>query len=494
MDIRFSQMQPVQGKSGSAISVDGSSNPNARRRRFFGNSSFAYLALVIVPLIAFACIIMAGKAFPPPVGIAASANRTTAAPIVFSLSILLGQVAVVIATARIFGILMRCIGQPQVIGEMISGLVLGPSLLGWAWPAGYECLFPGGVARLNSLSQIGLVLFMFLVGLELDLKHVRARFRQILVVSHAGMALPILGAGILAPFLYHDYVPAGKTFIEFALFFACAMSVTAFPVLVRILAERGLTASNLGITSIACASMADVTAWGILAVVVALERGAGNVSVIFWHIVVGAAAYIGVMFLAVRPALAFLWRRAAARDGVLNSNEFSLIILVILISSLYTEWLDIHGIFGAFVAGVIMPRDERLQSAIRTRFEDILVLLLLPLFFAFTGLRTNIGLLTTPQDWWFMGLIIVVAVTGKLGGSAVAARATGVGWRESTALGVLMNSRGLMELVLLTIGLQDGVITPALFTMMVIMAVVTTMMTAPLLALVVPKTALAPAK
>ena len=460
------------------------------KRPSFRNHFLVYAALVIIPVVVFAWIIFVGRALPPSIGIAASVNDpASTTPIVFSLPILLTQVAVVIAVARVFGLLLRRIGQPQVIGEMIAGLALGPSFLGWAWPAGYEYIFPGGVAWLNSLSQIGLVLFMFLVGLELDLKSVQDRARQILVVSHAGMALPILGGGILSLFLYHDYSPSGKTFIEFALFFACAMSVTAFPVLVRILAERGLTATNLGITSTACASVADVTAWGMLAVVVALERGSGNASTIFWHILVGMAIYASIMFLLIRPALAYLWRKTAAHGEILGHNKFSLVILVILVSSLGTELLNIHAIFGAFIAGVIMPRDERLRSAIRIRFDDLLVVLLLPLFFAFTGLRTNIGLLTMSSDWCFLLLIILVAVAGKLGGTAIAARATGIGWREAGALGVLMNTRGLMELVLLTIGLQDGVITPALFTMMVIMAIVTTMMTTPMLSRIVPSAA-----
>jgi Kef-type K+ transport system membrane component KefB len=446
--------------------------------------------MVIVPAIAFVWIVIFGRTLPPSVGIAASvtdpASKTL---IVFSLPILLAQVAVVIAVARIFGFLLHRIGQPQVIGEMLAGLALGPSFFGWAWPAGYECVFPGGVARLNSLSQIGLVLFMFLVGLEINLKNVRARARQILVVSHAGMALPILGAGILSLFLYHDYSPSGNTFIEFALFFACAMSVTAFPVLARILAERNLKATHLGVTAMACASMADVTAWGMLALAIALERGTGSVTTILWHTLVGVAIYLSIMFFVIRPALAYLCRKTAARDGMPGHNAFSLVILVILGSSLATELLNIHAIFGAFIAGVIMPRDERLQSAIRIRFDYLLVVLLLPLFFAFTGLRTNIGLLTMSRDWCFLVLIIAVAIAGKLGGSAVAARATGIGWREAGAIGVLMNSRGLMELVLLTIGLQDGVITPALFTMMVVMAIVTTMMTTPILSRIIPSAA-----
>lgn len=481
-------MQPLEEKSQSIKTslVDG--DGWASKHWSFRKSLAAYAALVIVPLAAFLLILFAGQKLPAPVGVAASRdNAIPAMQAVLRLPVFLAQIAVIIAAARILGVGMRKIGQPRVVGEMIAGLALGPSLLGMVWPAAYAWLFPAGTVRfLNALSQIGLVLFMFLVGLELDLRHVRERARQILVISHAGMALPMLGGGVLALFLYHNYAPPGNDFIEFALFFACAMSVTAFPVLARILAERGLTGTKLGMTAMACASMADVVAWSLLAVAVALERGTGNDLVVLGRILVGAALYLAVMFLLLRPMMAYGWRQALARGGKLDYNLLSLILLVVLVSALFTEAINIHAIFGAFVAGVIMPRDERLQFALRLRLEDILVVLLLPLFFAFTGLRTNVGLLAAPGDWGVAGLILLVAVAGKLGGTALAARAGGLGWREAGALGVLMNSRGLMELVLLTIGLQDGVITPALFTMMVLMAILTTMMTTPLFARMVP--------
>ncbi len=477
-------MQPVREpiKSTKAESV-GTSNADAKRWTL-RNPFFAYAVLVVVPVAAFGMILAAGGRLPSPIGMAASAGNDISAPQTnLRLPLFLAQIAVIMAVSRVLGLVMRKLGQPQVVGEMIAGLALGPSLLGLAWPAAYAWLFPAGTVRfLNALSQIGLVLFMFLVGLELDLRHVRDRARQILVISHAGMALPIFGGGVLALFLYHEYSPPDKTFTEFALFFGCAMSVTAFPVLARILAERGLTATSLGVTSLACASLADVTAWAMLAVVVALERGSGSDLAILGRILVGVTLFLSIMFLVVRPALARFWRRLTARKETLSHNELTLILLIIFASAFATELINIHAIFGAFVAGVIMPRDERLRSAVRARLEDILVVLLLPLFFAFTGLRANVGLLTTPGDLSFALLILLVAVAGKLGGTAIAARATGSGWREAGALGVLMNSRGLMELVLLTIGLQDGVITPALFTMMVLMAIVTTMMTTPILA------------
>lgn len=448
------------------------------------NPYAGYALLVVLPLAAFLLLLFHGQNLPAAIGVALPASAARANG--FSLPILLSQTAVIIAVARIFGFIVHRFGQPQVIGEMIAGVFLGPSFLGWAWPGAYQWVFPGGVARLNSLSQIGIILFIFLVGVELNLKDVRARFRQILVISHAGMALPILGGGILAFFLYHDYAPAGRNFPEFALFFACAMSVTAFPVLARILAERNLTTTPLGALAISCASVADVTAWIMLAVAVALEQGVGSAQAILWRTLAGAAIYLAIMFFVVKPGLAWFWQRSVASGKMLGHNQLSVVILLILFSALSTELLNVHAIFGAFIAGVVMPRDPRLQSAVRLRLEDILVVLLLPLFFAFTGLRTDIGLLSMSRDWYFAFWIILVAIAGKLGGSVVAARTQNIGWREAGALGVLMNSRGLMELVLLTIGLQDGIITPALFTMMVFMTIVTTMMAVPLLSWIMP--------
>lgn len=467
---------PIQSLNASAIG-------HGRIRRFISSSVFVYTILVVIPVAVFVGILFYGVKFPASVGVAAeTAGDISATQAVLKLPVFLAQIAVIIGVARLCGILMRKLGQPQVVGEMIAGLALGPSLLGVAWPSAYSWLFPLGTVRfLNALSQIGLVLFMFLVGLELDLKHIFPRARQIAVVSHAGMALPMLGGGVLAIFLYHNYSPSDTTFAQFTLFFACAMSVTAFPVLARILSERKLTNTALGSTAMACASIADVTAWALLAVAISLERGNGNVPTILWHTLVCAIVFLSVMFFVMRPALAYFWDKMTAKNRPLGRNELSVIILVILLSALSTELFNVHAIFGAFVAGVIMPRDEKLQTEIRQRLEDILIVLLLPLFFAFTGLRTNIGLLTTSSDWCLAALIVLVAVAGKWGGTIVAARASGIRWREAGALGVLMNSRGLMELVLLTIGLQDGVITSALFTMMVLMAVVTTMMTTPIL-------------
>ncbi len=479
------------GDTGNAGDGGGKPLPAAIRPRWHPKAMI-YTVLVMAPVAAFLWIVLSGASMPAAVGIAAAPGAAAAAaPAYLNLSLLLAQITVIIAVARVLGILLKRLGQPQVVGEMIAGLALGPSLLGWVWPDASAWLFPAGTVRyIGVLSQLGIVLFMFLVGLELDLSSLRARGRHILIISHGGMALPMLGGGLLALLLYHDYSTAKTSFMGFSLFLGCAMSVTAFPVLARIIAERGLGATSLGATAMACAAVADVSAWALLAVSVSLERGTGGVCAILLRMGLGAAAFLGVMFFGVRHLLAWYWRKAGTDGKGFNTNGFSLILLVVLLAALATELLNAHAIFGAFVAGVAMPRDAKLGAAIKARMEDLLVVLLLPLFFAFTGLRTNVGLLSTSRDWWLAGLILAVAVAGKLGGSALGARASGICWREAGALGVLMNARGLMELVLLTIGLQDGVITPALFAMMVIMAVVTTMITSPVLARLVPVPAL----
>lgn len=401
----------------------------------------------------------------------------------FHLPLFLAQICVVLLVARGVGALGKRIGQPQVVGEMLAGLLLGPSALGLLSPKGYAALFPtDGVHFINALSQLGLVLYMFLVGMELDLGTLRVRGRQVLVVSTAGIALPMLAGGGLAYFLYAPFSTPQTPFFVFALFLGCAMSVTAFPVLARILTERNLASTPFGNLTLACAAVADVIAWGMLAVIVALAHGAGNAPLLVVTTLVGLAVFLGVMYFFVRPVLRRLWERFRRDDGTVGPDVLALLVVLVLLSALATELLQVHAIFGAFVAGLIMPQEQALRQELRARLEDLMVVLFLPLFFAYTGIRTNVGLIRQPSDWGMTLLIIGVALLGKLGGSTLAAYATGIRGRSAWALGILMNSRGLMELVLLAIGLQYHIISPTLFTMMVLMALVTTMMTTPLLA------------
>jgi Kef-type K+ transport system membrane component KefB len=401
---------------------------------------------------------------------------------------LLIQIIVILVTARAVGWVFRKIHQPQVVGEMLAGILLGPSLLGWLAPQASLVLFPpSSLGFLSTLSQIGLLVFMFLVGLELNPRLIRDRGHTAVITSHASILIPFLLGGILALYLYPRLSDSSVPFTHFALFIGTAMSITAFPVLARILTERKLLRTPIGGIAIACAAIDDVTAWCILAGVVLLVR-ATNAGSSLWLMIFGSIAYIGVMLVVARRALAGLEVRYQQR-GAISKEMVAVILLIVFASGLATEWLGIHALFGAFIAGVVMPKHQGFVRALTDKLEDFTVVLLLPLFFAATGLRTSIGLVSGAEMWSYCALIILVAVVGKFGGATVAGRASGMKWPEATALGVLMNTRGLVELVVLNIGLDIGVISPALFAMMVIMALVTTFMTTPLLELVYPTSA-----
>lgn len=396
------------------------------------------------------------------------------------LLILLIQIAVILIAARVVGYLFRRLHQPQVMGEMAAGILLGPSLLGWLAPGLSAALFPPeSLGFLSAISQFGLLLFMFLVGLELDPKILRGQTRAAVLVSNASIVAPFLLGALLSFYLYPRLAEKGVRFTDFLLFLGVAMSITAFPVLARILSERNLLRTSLGALAITAAAVNDVTGWMILAVVVVLVR-TSDAALPLWLTFLGLLVYLGVMFYPARRALAWI-DRYTHRKGHITHNVLALLLLFVLLSAWTTEWLGVHALFGAFLAGAVMPKSNMIVHGLAERLNDLAVVLLLPIFFAFTGLRASIGLVNGLDMWFFTFLIIFVAVLGKFGGSSLAARWSGLPWRESAALGVLMNTRGLMELVLLNIGLDLGVLSPALFTMMVIMALTTTFMTAPLL-------------
>lgn len=406
-----------------------------------------------------------------------------------NLLLLLVQVGVIVIAARGVGLLFRRIHQPQVMGEMVAGILLGPSFLGWAMPDVSAWLFaPGSLGFLSSISQVGLLVFMFLVGLELNPGLLRGRGHTAVVTSHVSITIPFFLGALLAVFLYPRLSDSGVAFTGFALFMGAAMSVTAFPVLARILTERDLLGTRVGAVTLACAAVDDVTAWCILAGVVVLVRADGA-GLPLWVTVAGSAAFVGLMIVVARRFLAGLQRKYDRLGGVVSQDMLALVLLVALASAWATEWLGIHALFGAFLAGAVMPKGEGFVAALAEKLEDFTVVLFLPLFFAFTGLRTSIGLVSGAEMWGYCALIVAVAVAGKFGGSTMAARLTGMPLRESAALGVLMNTRGLMELVILNVGLEIGVISPALFTMMVLMALVTTFMTTPLLVWIYPQAA-----
>ncbi len=424
------------------------------------------------------------------------------------LGLLLAQLVVILVAARLAGALVRPLGQPPVIGEMLAGIALGPSLLGAVAPQTLAALFPAGrLVPLATLSQVGVLLFMFVVGLRLDLGALRGRARAAVAVSHASIVAPFALGAALAPRLHPEFAPAGVGLLPFTLFTGAAMSVTAFPVLARILDERGLRDTRVGAVAIAAAAVDDVTAWCVLAAVVAVAKAGAGGAAAFAATLGLTATYVLVLVLAVRPALGRLVARR--RSGAVSGPLVSAAVLAALASAWVTEYLGVHALFGSFLAGVIAPRGDAAAGApadaaregpgiatvIADRLEATVAAVLVPVFFAFTGLRTAVGLVEGRTAWLLTGAILLVAVAGKLGGSAGAARLLGMPWREALAIGALMNTRGLMELVILNVGLEIGVLSPTLFAMFVLMALVTTVMTAPLLSAfgaVAPAPALAP--
>jgi Kef-type K+ transport system membrane component KefB len=398
------------------------------------------------------------------------------------LAILLAQIIMIILVARFFGWIFKKIGQPSVIGEIIAGIALGPSLLGMYFPEFFSALFPAdSLVNLKFLSQIGLILFMFVIGMELDIKVLKNRAKEAVVISHASIVIPFaLGVG-LAYFVYNRFAPEGVKFLSFSLFMGIAMSITAFPVLARIVQERGMHKTKLGAIVITCAAADDITAWCLLAVVIAIVKAGTFVSSLY--IISLALLYVLLMIFLVKPFLKRIGDLYGTKDS-LSKPVVAIFFLILIISSYATELVGIHALFGAFMMGAIMPDVPKFRTVFIAKVEDVSVILLLPLFFVFTGLRTEIGLINDPYLWKVTGFIILVAVVGKFLGSALAAKFVGQSWRNSLIIGALMNTRGLMELIVLNIGLELKVLTPEVFTMMVIMALVTTFMTGPALDLI----------
>jgi Kef-type K+ transport system membrane component KefB len=445
--------------------------PELSGRRRPGRTVVVYLALVIVPAVAAVALLVlrAGHGN----GEAVSGEQGTD----HAMARLLLAVAVVVGTCKLAGLAAVRLGQPAVIGEIVSGILLGPSVLGALSPSVAHALVPASVLpQIGVLAQLGVVLFVFLAGTEIDGGMLRGHGRLALVVSHVSIAVPFLLGVLVAQVAYGRFAPEGIGFLPFALFLGVSMSITALPVLARILQETGLIRTEVGMLALTCALIDDATAWCLLALVVALVVASSVVGVLTTVLLAGlfAAVLLGV----VRPALARLGRSGRLPQPVV---AVPVVLVAVLAAASVTEWIGVHAIFGAFLLGLVFPTGNEVVRRVRDAFEGLTGMLLLPLFFALSGLRTEIGLLgTDPTLWLWCGLVLTVAVAGKLGGSVVAARAVGTGWTSSVQIGVLLNCRGLTELIVLNIGLDLGVLSPELFTILVIMALVSTAMAAPM--------------
>lgn len=481
------------------------------------------------------------------------------------LSVLLFQVVLILLVVRLFSSLFQFIGQPGVIGEIVAGIVLGPSLFGLLFPGAYGFIFPPeSLSTLGLLSQIGLVLFMFVIGLELDFRVFKNKFNETLVISHAGIIIPFFLGILAAKWVYVEYAASTTEFLPFALFIGIAMSITAFPVLARILQERNMMKSQAGILSLASAANDDVTAWCLLAAVIAIVKAGSFHSALF---TIGVSfIYILFMFLVLRPFLEknlknkvkkghkVLAEILGSKDNLpynidnqkdekliysaqnskpipnlgenykfvvdkelldyngragskiklfgkesiikqlldrgldpsffVNKSYIGLVFIILVLSSVTTEILGIHALFGAFIAGVIMPVNMDLRKIISNKIEDVALVFFMPLFFAYMGLQTQIGLINSPSLWILCGVFVLVAIAGKLGGCSIAAKLSGENWKDSLTIGTLMNTRGLMQLVALNIGYEMGVLPANIFAILIIMSLVTTFMTSPILTVI----------
>ncbi len=436
-----------------------------------------YAAMLGAAVGVFFWIRSDGASLLAPAGLGTFGQHTPGESGVVLMHVLL-TLAVIILCARGLGSVFRRLHQPPVVGEMIAGILLGPSLLGRLAPGASAFLLPNSIAPyLSVIANVGVILYMFLVGVELDTKLVRGRTHASIAISHASIIVPFLLGSALALWLYPIFSTNKVPFVVFALFMGVSMSVTAFPVLARILTDREMHTSPMGAIALACASVDDVTAWCLFALVVSVAKAhPGDVLITLGL----AAGFIFVIFAFGRPAAVWFVRQHDSRR-ITGQSSIVVACVALLAAALATQRIGIHALFGAFLAGAIIPHDSLLAQDIKQKFEDLVVVLFLPTFFAFTGLRTQVGLVHGLRDWLICLLIIGVASVGKFGGGAIAARLTGLNWRHAASLGILMNTRGLMELIVLNVGMDLGVLSPTLFAMLVIMAIVTTLATTPVL-------------
>jgi Kef-type K+ transport system membrane component KefB len=445
-----------------------------------------YAIMVALTIAAFMYIRCVGEGLNAPaplIGESLAESPVKNAHVIFHVLLAL---AVVIVAGRLLGAIFAFVKQPPVIGEVVAGILLGPSLLGHVSPEIMQFILPAEVSpQLGIIAQFGVILYMFIVGLDLNAEMLREKAQATIAISHASIIAPFLMGSGLALLLYPRYASSSVPFTSFALFLGVALSITAFPVLARILTDRKMTKTRLGTMALVCAAADDATAWCLLALVIGVAQAKIGGALVTCGL---ALVYVLFMFMAVKPLVVWLLKRE--KETTLSARTTAYVLLGLLLSSLVTETIGIHAIFGAFVFGAVIPHDSTVARGLCHKLEDFVCILLLPAFFALTGLRTQIGLVSGLENWLFCGLIVLVAIIGKIGGSALAARLSGLNWRESFALGSLMNTRGLMGLIVLNVGLDMKVISPTIFAMLVIMALVTTGMTAPLVDWLMPRTEL----
>ncbi|MEV4150766.1 cation:proton antiporter [Amycolatopsis sp. NPDC049691] len=442
----------------------------AETKRKYGRRALGvYGLLVVIPVLASIVLLTRdGKG----AGVAAKSAAAAGHPV----AQLLLAIAVVIAACKAAGWVMRRLGQPPVVGEIAAGIVLGPSVLGAISPSAASALLPTAIMpQLNVLAQVGVVLFVFLAGLEVNIRLMRGRGHLAVVVSHVSIAVPFVLGVLLAVFAYAKFAPQGVGSLAFALFIGVSMSITALPVLVRILKDTGMFHSRIGVVALTCAVVDDVTAWSLLALVVALVTASSLFGVL---LTLGlAAAFTGLLYYVVRPLMAKYFTRTSEP----TLRRLAPVALVgVLLCAMATEWIGVHAMFGAFMFGLVFPRGNVVEKWLHQNVNGLTTSLMLPLFFAYSGLRTNIRLLGDPTLWLWCAAILVVAVVGKLVSATAAARSVGETFCRALQIGVLMNCRGLTELIVLNVGLDLGVLSPEMFTMLVLMALISTAMTAPM--------------
>ena len=437
---------------------------------------WGYTFVALTSVAAIFVLLRLGEAFFPVIAISTAARATHGAAAA-ALPQLLAALLTVIVVTRACGMLIQKIGQPAVMGEVIGGILLGPSFLSSLAPTAMDALVPSvALPALGMIAQLGVLLFMFVIGLELDLGQVRQSGRAALAISHASILLPLwlgIGAGFL---LFEAYAPLGVSFTGFALFIGVAMSVTAFPILARILTDMGLQKTPLGMLALTCAAVDDVTAWCLLALVVGVLQASYGAVAVTLALTFG---FVMLMLFVARPLFVKILPYIESSQGLVSEAALAIVLICLLIAALATEVIGVHALFGAFLLGAIIPHSSRVAKDLENRLADLVRVFFLPAFFAYTGLRTQIGLLNSWQDLTVLGLIILLATAGKIGGAYVAAQFSGLPKRESLAVGFLMNARGLVALIVLNVGLDLGVMDARLFTIMVLMAVVTTMTTGP---------------